>query len=77
MKLLNFSRLFHDCIYFDDKEVYKKFEIAVNKSFIIEEICDLTFECFFLTSKGNSGSHEAFGSEGWPRRAFSTVHSVL
>ena len=25
LKLLNFSRLFHDCIYFDDKEVYKKF----------------------------------------------------
>ena len=52
MKLLNFSRLFHDCIYFDDKEVYKKFEIAVNKSFIIEEICDLTFECFFFDIEG-------------------------
>ena len=25
LKLLNFSRLFHDCIYFVDKEVYKKF----------------------------------------------------
>ena len=48
LKLLNFSRLFHDCIYFDDKEVYKKFEIAVNKSFIIEEICELTFECCFF-----------------------------
>ena len=75
LKLLNFSRLFHDCIYFVDKEVYKNLLNCSEWIFIIEEICDLTFECFFLTSKGNSGSHEAF--EGWPRRAFSTVHSVL
>ena len=47
LKLLNFSRLFHDCIYFVDKEVYKNLLNCSEWIFIIEEICDLTFECFF------------------------------
>ena len=52
LKLLNFSRLFHDCIYFVDKEVYKNLLNCSEWIFIIEEICDLTFECFFFDIEG-------------------------